>query len=287
MYETPCELRILQLTELELLLEIDRVCRLNNIKYSIIAGTLLGAVRHKGFIPWDDDLDVGMKRSQYEAFVDACKRDLDHLRYYFQDQFNTPGYRWGYGKLRRHGTKFVRPGTEHLPYEQGVYVDVFPLDQVPNGWIGQAICNFKCYYYRKVAWSVVGKNVEKNPVYRLMYSLLARIKPTTFNTKYAGFIENLHRVPAKYLRQAGWVTKTAKGYSGYWLYKTEWLDNLKEFDFEGYSVFGLADYDAQLRRNFGDYMTPVIYPPLTFTERILPPVAEINVHEHLKEQLDI
>ena len=94
-------LRKLQLVELEMLIELDRICRKNNIKYTIIGGTLIGALRNKGFIPWDDDIDVAMLRSEYEKFRDACKKDLDKTRFYFQDHRNTKGYRWGYGKLRR------------------------------------------------------------------------------------------------------------------------------------------------------------------------------------------
>jgi hypothetical protein len=132
-------LRTLQLIELELLQEVDRICRKCGIHYNIIAGTLLGAVRHGGFIPWDDDADVAMLRGEYERFRDACQTELDTERFYFQDHTVTPGYRWGYGKLRRKDTLFVREHQEHMPYEQGVFIDVFPLDAVPDSRAGRAL----------------------------------------------------------------------------------------------------------------------------------------------------
>ena len=129
---TPEELRAVQLIELELLKETDRICRKYNIHYSIVGGTMLGAVRHQGFIPWDDDVDVGFLRPDYEKFREYLEKELDHERFYFQDHRNTPGYRWGYGKLRRRNTEYVRLGQDHLPYGQGVFIDLFPYDSVPN-----------------------------------------------------------------------------------------------------------------------------------------------------------
>ena len=117
---TPEELRAVQLVELELLCEVDRVCRKCGINYRIIAGTLLGAVRHGRFIPWDDDADVGFLREEYEQFRTACETELDTSKFYFQDHRNTPGYRWGYGMLSRKGTEFMRRGQELVPYEQGL-----------------------------------------------------------------------------------------------------------------------------------------------------------------------
>lgn len=93
---TRAKLRSVQLIQLELLAEVDRICRKCDIHYNIIAGTLLGAVRHGGYIPWDDDADVAFLRPEYEKFRRACKTELDRERFYFQDNRNTRGYRWGF-----------------------------------------------------------------------------------------------------------------------------------------------------------------------------------------------
>ena len=120
------QLREVQLTELEMLEEVHRICEKRKIPYVIIAGTLLGAVRHGGFIPWDDDVDVALLRKDYERFRKACGEELDTDRFVFQDDRNTPGYRWGYGKLRRKHTLFLREYQEDMPYFQGIFLDVFP-----------------------------------------------------------------------------------------------------------------------------------------------------------------
>ena len=100
-------LRKIQLIQLEMLEEVDRICKKCGIKYNIIAGTLLGAVRHGGYIPWDDDADIAMLRPEYERFRIAVRTELDTTKFYFQDNRRTRAYRWGYGKLRRKNTLFL------------------------------------------------------------------------------------------------------------------------------------------------------------------------------------
>ena len=173
-------LRKVQMVQLELLQEVDRICKKCGIKYNIIAGTLLGAIRHGGYIPCDDDADVALLRPEYEKFRKACKTELDTSRFYFQDHRNTKGYRWGYGKLRRKETLFLRENQEHMPYEQGIFIDIFPLDSVPDNYIMRSIKNFECFCVRKILWSRVGKIADKNPLKRKVYELLDRIPEERF-----------------------------------------------------------------------------------------------------------
>ena len=92
-----------QLALLTLLKEFDRVCRLVGVKYTLFAGTLLGSVRHKGFIPWDDDLDVMMLRADYDRFLSEAEQVLDKEKFYLQKEFSE---HWPmfFSKLRLNGT---------------------------------------------------------------------------------------------------------------------------------------------------------------------------------------
>lgn len=121
-------LRQLQLTEAEMLSEIARICDENSLNYYLIGGTLLGAVRHKGFIPWDDDLDIAMPRKDYEKFKVLCQTELNE-KYYLHSIDTDPKYWVSFIKIRKKDTIFepMQDKTIDTPYK-GVYVDVFPLD---------------------------------------------------------------------------------------------------------------------------------------------------------------
>lgn len=276
------DLRTLQLVELEILLEFDRICRKRGIRYTMIGGTLLGAARHKGFIPWDNDADVALLRSEYDRFVAALPEELDCDRFYFQDQNTTKGYRWGYGKLRRRGTSFIREGSENMPYEQGVFVDVFPLDFVPEHAFGQWMFDKIGFFYRKAAWSAVGKTHSRGAPERFVYSLLSLIPEKTLKSSFGKIVEWGNRRGTRFVRIMHMPLLRARGRVGLWRFRTEWLEDLREYEFEGYPLYGMADCDKPLGRMFGDYMTPVRFDQDIFTGQRLVPLEDIRVDERLK-----
>ena len=186
------ELRDIQLIELEILVELDRICRKCDIKYCISAGTLLGAVRHGGFIPWDDDADVAFLRDEYVKFREACEVELDHERFYFQDSEVIPGYRWGHGKLRRKGTSIIRLHQEHMPYEQGIYIDLMPYDSVPDNYIARKLHTFRCFLYRKCFWAPIGKNTAIG-MERIIYLMLDRISDKSLYKSYYNYIAKVNK----------------------------------------------------------------------------------------------
>ena len=250
------EFRKMQLLELDMLVDFDRVCRKHNIKYTILAGTMLGAVLHKGFIPWDDDADIGMLREEYEKFK-AVKDDLNSDICYFQDHTTDPDYRWGYGKLRRTGTKYVRVGQEHIKCKTGIFVDVFPLDDCPKSILGQMFQDFYCFCCRKVLWSEVGRVTSKG-FYKFWYKLLSKI-PTQWAFLLLEFYTKKSRNDNDKLVRTLCYTSIGKLYfkhsisQRYGLPK-KWFLDCTEYDFENVKLMGSRNYDEVLSFWFGDYM---------------------------------
>ena len=202
---SPEELKALQQTELSILEEADRICRENGIHYNIIAGTLLGARRHGGFIPWDDDVDIALLRPEYERFRLACQNEPPDSLFYFQDICDTDGYRWGYGKLRRKGTLFQRRGQEHMPYAQGICIDVFPLDHVPESWLGRQLRCAECFLLRKTMWAHVGAETDKNAVRRFVFRLMDALPEKQLRLWYRNLVrrtvrKGMRTVSVRFLR---------------------------------------------------------------------------------------
>lgn len=242
------QLRKVQLIQLELLCEVRRICELRNIRYNIIAGTLLGAHRHGGFIPWDDDADVALLRGEYEKFRAACETDLNTEKYYFQDHKNTEGYRWGYGKLRKKGTELVVAGTEHLPYEQGIWIDIFPLDFVPDIKIGRMLCNIHCFCIRKVLYSEAGRVREKNPLLRFVYSVLSRFDCAAVFRHYETYVSKLNQRRTEWVRILTYPTPNKK-----YGYVRKWYEKSADTMFENEIFTGIHDYDVYLCFKYGNW----------------------------------
>ena len=250
------DFRKLQLLELDLLVELDRVCRKNHIVYQIWAGTQLGAVRHKGFIPWDDDADIVMLREEYEKFRKVTDQ-LDPQICFFQDHDNDPEYRWQYGKLRRTGTKYIRLGQEHIKCKTGVFIDVFPLDDVPISTFGQMLQDLHCFVLRKILWSEVGKYSEKG-IKKGLYCLLSKI-PTDFVFRQIDRYARRSRNSSPNKVRTLCYTSIGKLYYKHPLDERygmpkEWFRRTKTFEFEGKQLIGLEDYDDYLRFSYGNYM---------------------------------
>lgn len=257
----PEDFRKLQLLELDCLIELDRVCRKNNIPYVIYCGTLLGAVRHRGFIPWDDDLDVAMLREDYERFR-LIADQLNPKICFLQDHRLDPNYLWGHSKLRRTGTIFVRAGQEHLKYKTGVCIDVFPLDDLPENPLIFRLKKFHCYCLRKIFWSRVAVfDKKKNWFWKLWWKCVSKFPIELAENMLLSYaLESRNDSPNEV------AVLTGAGSVSWVGMPKEWFRDRVEYEFEGRKFFGPRDYHGLLTLKYGEnYMQP-------------PPDKEITQH---------
>lgn len=245
------DLRRLQLNLLEMLIEIDRICRKYNIKYSLDGGTLLGAVRHGGFIPWDDDVDVIMRRAEYQKFYRACQKELDKKRFFLQEYRTDRHYRWGYEKLRRKNTEFVRLGQEHLKSVGGIFIDIFVVDNVPDHPAVRRLHLFACFLIRKLLYAELGMRNADSLFLRRWYRMLYRMIPRDTIFQWRNRIAaRCNKKRTELVRHMTYPYVLSRyGMPG------ECFDEMTDIKFEGYTFRAFRKYDKYLTALYGDYMT--------------------------------
>ncbi|HET53779.1 MAG TPA: LicD family protein [Ignavibacteria bacterium] len=248
-------LKNIHLIQIELALEVKRICEKYDIKYALIAGTLLGAVRHKGFIPWDDDLDVGMTRENYERFLKVAQKDLGY-NYFIQTWETDPGFALPIAKMRKNDTEFVEMSTQYIDIHHGVYIDIFPFDNVPSNMIKRSLHCMSTYVLKRILMSKKKyvlwneKQLFKKFFYKFFYGCIYLIHPAIIKNillKFMTFFNN--QVSAEVVNIGG-----AYGYRKETI-KREWIENLSLIEFEKHKFLAPLNYNEYLSYFYGDYMT--------------------------------
>lgn len=242
-------LRKLQLVQLEILEIIDRVCREHNISYSLYAGTLLGAVRHHGFIPWDDDLDICMERSEYDRFLTVWTYAHPD-GYLLQNKENTPTFTQSFSKIRKEHTTFLQYEWEAGRYHTGIFVDIFPIDRMPDGILSRSLFQWRCMQYQLLTREFVppkGSRLQKL-ISRIILSVLPAEKRTAKRQKLIHMItkdqdHNHHTVATERLA----TMKVAL--------PPDLFDHYERLPFESGQYMCFSRWKDYLIEKFGDYMT--------------------------------
>lgn len=245
------DLRKLQLIEIEMLAEVDRICRKNGIEYSIDGGTLLGAVRHKGFIPWDDDADIVFTRHEYAKFYRACKKDLDTERFFLQEYRTDQNYRWGYAKLRRKNTEYIRVNQDQLKFRTGVCIDLFVDDNVPDNYLLRRIYYGINFCIRKVLYSELGQTAAPSCLLRKWYAVLHKIPRDSMFKLRNRLAAACNRKPTELVSHLMWTYPRKECKYGM---PSKCFEEYIDIEFEGIQFRALADYDTYLKLLYNDYM---------------------------------
>lgn len=270
-FDVSSERKRIWAVELDLLNEFSGVCKKYQLKWFAHAGTMLGAVRHHGFIPWDDDIDVVMPREDYERLCEIGPSAFSHP-YFYQNECTDPYYARAFSRLRNSDTTaiFESERAYRYPYNQGIFLDIFPIDHVP------ADPDDRKRYYDEVAdlnahavqWRTLihfyrpktGKGLGKRVSYWLKHLYYRYFS----KTGYLSFMERHHAAITKYDHlETGWVGESIVPRLGRHLWRTEWVRETVMMPFEMLSVPVPVHYDECLAASFGvDWRTPMQVPNL-------------------------
>lgn len=253
-----------QKKELEILKEFDRICQKYEINYSLGYGTLLGAIRHKGFIPWDDDVDVIMLRKDYDKFVSLVNLDLDRSKFSFINNSVESKFYYGFSKIRSKELIMPEQSTEYLGIQQGVWIDIFPFDAIPDdGTLAlDQKKRVKKYHNFFVATVFTYPSETDRAQIRFIKSLLRGFNDLTQNFKRIR--QNVHlKLEKEMLRYNHTDTKrfnalgcnlTDIEYTGGMLRKDD-FESFIYVPFEDYSFPIIKRHHEHLQGIYGDYMT--------------------------------
>jgi len=238
------DIRPLQMRMLKILLAFDKVCKEENLRYCIMNGTMLGAIRHKGFIPWDDDMDVGMPRPDYERFIAGCA-DWLPKPYEFVCPENDPEYPLPFGKLQDSSTTLIE--RKHLSYLGGIYVDVFPIDAVPNNFFARHWHFTKYEFFKQALYFVHRDPYRHGHGPSCWLPLLVRKMFSMTELQHS-----IRKLLTKYDYDKSW--KIADYTEGLWGVRDKTIyGEYAEYLFEGEKVTGIKLYDKYLKLTYGDY----------------------------------
>lgn len=236
------DLRKAQIRMLQIANEFDQLCRKNNIEYWLMAGTLLGAKRHGGFIPWDDDFDVGVKLEDYEKLMTVLKNQLpDHLK--LQTTETDSNYFLSFAKIRDLNSYYEEEGTFLYDYSyNGIFIDIFPVEAVPSLWVKNKIDTI--LYDLKYRNSIFGKKNKLSFKRKLFLPLSYLVVP---------FIK-ISRLWYSIFKGGKYTQAYGVPYILEHKHKYETIFPIGFIDFEGHEFSAPANVDQFLKDAFGDYM---------------------------------
>lgn len=275
--KTGGKIDIIRSLEVDILREVDRICKKYGLTYFLVGGTLLGAIRHKGFIPWDDDLDVGMLRESYDKFRRVAPFELND-RFYYQTHSSNDGSHYVFDKIRVNDTLFSTAWSARFQMVDGVFVDILCYDKTSNHKPWQKL-HIELISIVKRSINLKWINYPRKHIhYALSIVSLPFIRCAPFSWLFWAFEKTVrlfqHSRKSHYLLDSlGMNIRKVKAFP------RSWFENLTMGEFEGVEVPIPAKYDDYLRRWYGDDYMQLLLPSQREGHRIV----EMNVGKYAQK----
>ena len=254
--------------ELDLLSELLRVCNKYGLKIFADGGTMLGAVRHKGFIPWDDDIDMVMLREDYTRLCQVADAEFAEP-YFFQTEHTDPGSMRGHAQLRNSNTTAIlkRDADKKFQFNQGIFIDIFPMDNLPDEekerqkfFEHLKALNRKAMVYSRLTArysSYVNSPDRQNPIKKsflnIFYQLYGRFqKKNPYYNAFEKYCQKYDKTPTEKVSKVFFCRYKEK-----LIWKAEWFDEIVYLPFEFIQIPVSSYYLDMLERIFGEWQKPV------------------------------
>lgn len=257
MAEDISNLRKLQLTEQKILDIFVDICTKNHLRHYLLGGSLLGAIRHGGFIPWDDDVDVCMPRKDYDIFLELADRELSEP-YYLACSEHNPEYRYCFARIANREVK-IKNCSANIPRIEDAWIDIIPMDGMPEGGLSLVIHKFKLKYWRAAnQLAQYDELVDQKRKRGMLESLAVKVAGWKIFRNifhYPNCIRHIQNELKKYAYDDyDTVINYMAAYGFEETFPKRWFQEGASYHFEDKDYVGPIDYDAVLKQIYGEYM---------------------------------
>ncbi len=247
------DLRRLQLVQLQIAVEVTDLCDRHQVRYALLGGSALGARRHRGFIPWDDDMDMGMLRDDFERFLDVAQTELPDTLYvqYWRDD---PHMGAAFAKVRRNNTVMLEEASKDTGGHKGISIDIFPFDNVPDG-IAEYPWKLELKFWKRLLRHQTGYTIKKLPLPLYVADLPARVAARMLSAARAK--RRMHQVMTRFRHRPSDRVLAVGGAYDFKkdMLKVTWLSDVTRQPFEDRHLYCPTEIDDYLAHMYGDFMT--------------------------------